>query len=234
MPQEMRVGRNPRLVTRLLMSMKVTKVDGSVDENSGLKYTVGDKSQGLLSTTIDKALGGMQENSEDEAQNNHPVNSVQNSSTEASNDTHEDPTHSPPEWGSTWPSQKASAESRANDEKAISDKATTEKVESENVVAESVSAQQVSTETEVVEKAAEEKMTIAKSTVANVAVDEITANTTTVQQDVPKDVGTSAIGSRAKARKILGWRQQASGLQMRRKTQVFRPLRTRSFSASHL
>ena len=73
------------------MSMKVTKVDGSVDENSGLKYTVGDKSQGLLSMTIDKALGGMQESSEDEAQNNHPVNSIQNSSTEASNDTHEDP-----------------------------------------------------------------------------------------------------------------------------------------------
>ena len=41
------------------MSMKVTKVDGSVDEKNGLKYTVGDKSLGLLSTTIDKALGGM-------------------------------------------------------------------------------------------------------------------------------------------------------------------------------
>ena len=79
------------------MSMKVTKVDGSVDENSGLKYTVGDKSQDLLSRTIDKALGGMQESSEDTAQNNHPVNSVQNSSTEASDDTHEDSTHSPPE-----------------------------------------------------------------------------------------------------------------------------------------
>ena len=109
------------------MSMKVTKVDGSVDENNGLKYTVGDKSQGLLSRTIDKALGGMQESSEDAAQNNHPVNSVQNSSTEASNDTHEDPTHSPPEVGSTWPLQTASAESRANDEKAISDKTITEK-----------------------------------------------------------------------------------------------------------
>ena len=38
---------------------KPTKVDGSVDEKNGLKYTVGDKSLGLLSTTIDKALGGM-------------------------------------------------------------------------------------------------------------------------------------------------------------------------------
>ena len=37
----------------------------------------GDKSQGLLSRTIDKALGGMQESSEDAVQNNHPVNSVQ-------------------------------------------------------------------------------------------------------------------------------------------------------------
>ena len=34
--------------------------------------------------------------------------------------------------------------------------------------------------------------------------------------------------------KVLGWCQSASGLQMRRKTQVFRLLRTRSFSASHL
>ena len=159
------------------MSMKVTKVDGSVDENSGLKYTVGVKSLGLLSTTIDKALGGMQESSEDAVQNNHPVNSVQNSSTEASNDTHEDSTHFPPEWGSTWLSQTASAESRANDEKAIPAKTTTEKAESENVVEESVSAQQVSTETEVVEKAAEEKVVITKSTVANVAVKKVTVKT---------------------------------------------------------
>ena len=41
------------------MSMKITKVDGSVDENNELKYTVGDKSPGLLSTSIDKALGNM-------------------------------------------------------------------------------------------------------------------------------------------------------------------------------
>ena len=43
----------------VLVSKKVTKVDGSIDEKNGLEYTVGDKSQGLLSTTIDKALGGM-------------------------------------------------------------------------------------------------------------------------------------------------------------------------------
>ena len=41
------------------MSKKVMKVDGSIDEKNGLEYTVGDKSLGLLSTTIDKALGGM-------------------------------------------------------------------------------------------------------------------------------------------------------------------------------
>ena len=41
------------------MSKKVTKVDGSIDEKNELKCTVGDKSLGLLSTTIDKALGGM-------------------------------------------------------------------------------------------------------------------------------------------------------------------------------
>ena len=39
--------------------MKVTKVYDSVNENNGLEYTVGVKSLGLLSTTIDKALGGM-------------------------------------------------------------------------------------------------------------------------------------------------------------------------------
>ena len=41
------------------MSKKITKVDGSVDENNELKYTVGNKSPGLLSTSIDKALGNM-------------------------------------------------------------------------------------------------------------------------------------------------------------------------------
>ena len=40
------------------MSKKVTKVDGSINEKNGLKCTVGDKSLGLLSATIDKALGG--------------------------------------------------------------------------------------------------------------------------------------------------------------------------------
>ena len=83
--------KKPKTGDEVLMSMKITKVDGSVDEKNGFEYTVDDKSQGLLSTTIDKALGGMQESSEDAVQNNHPVNSAQNSSTEASNDTHEDP-----------------------------------------------------------------------------------------------------------------------------------------------
>ena len=221
--------KKPKTGDEVLLSMKVTEVDGSVDENRRLKCTVGDKSQGLLSWTIDEAWGGMQGSSEDAAQNNHPVNSVQNRSTEASSDTHEDPTHSPPEWESTWLSQTASAKSRANDEKVISDKTATEKAESENVVAESVLAQEVSTETEMVEKTADEKMAIAKSTVANVADDEVIANTTTVQQEVPRDVGPSAIGRKTKARRILGWRQLASGLQMRRKTQVFRLLRHRIF-----
>ena len=45
-----------------------------------------------------------------------------------------------------------------------------------------------------VEKTAEEKVAIAKSVV----------DTTTVQQDVPRDVGPSTIGRRAKARRILG------------------------------
>ena len=49
-----------------------------------------------------------------------------------------------------------------------------------------------------------------------------------------RDVGLSAIGRRAKVRRVLGLRQPASGSQMRRKTLVSRLLRTRSFSASHL
>ena len=223
------------------MSMKVMKVDGSVDESSGLKYTAGDKSQGLLSRTIDKALGGMQESSEDAAQNNHPVNSVQNSSTEASNDTHEDPTHSPPEWGSTWPSQTASAKSRTNEEKAIPDKTTTAKVESEKVVADEclsptgIDRESSSREGRRGEGGYREEVDCCKCCSRGGRYeDETHTNTTTVQQDVPRDVGPSAIGRRAKARRILGWCQLASGSQMRWKTQVSRLLRTRSFSASHL
>ena len=55
----MEIGRNPRIGDEVLMSMKVMKVDGIVDENSGLKYTAGDKSQSLLSTSIDEALSNM-------------------------------------------------------------------------------------------------------------------------------------------------------------------------------
>ena len=40
------------------MSKKVVKVDGSINEKNELKCTVGDKSLGLVSTVIDKALGG--------------------------------------------------------------------------------------------------------------------------------------------------------------------------------
>ena len=40
------------------MSKKVVKVDGSINEKNELKCTVGDKSLGLVSTMIDKALGG--------------------------------------------------------------------------------------------------------------------------------------------------------------------------------
>ena len=50
---------------KFFLSMKITKVDGSVGEKNGFEYTVDDKSQGLLSRTIDKALGSMQESSED-------------------------------------------------------------------------------------------------------------------------------------------------------------------------
>ena len=161
--------KKPKTGDEALMSMKVTKVDGSVDENSGLKYTVGDKSLGLLSTAIDKALGSMLKSEEAHLK----------SSPEYAEGATIDLTLL----------QKA--------EKAISDKTATEKAESENVVAESVSVQQVVAEKVMVEKTAEEKVTIAKSTIANVAVEEVAAktnithtNTTTVQQDVPRKVET--------------------------------------------
>ena len=38
------------------MSKKITEVDSSIDEKNEWKCTVGDKSLGLLSTTIDKVL----------------------------------------------------------------------------------------------------------------------------------------------------------------------------------
>ena len=107
-------------------------------------------------------------------------------------------------------------------EKVISDKTTTEKAESENVVAESVSAQQVSTEKAVVEKAAEEKVTIEKSIVAIVAVEEVAAKTNYAYEH-----GNGAAGCTKgrwtvsdwkkceKTRRVLGWRQMASGSQMK-------------------
>ena len=122
------------------MSKKVTKVDGSVDEKNGLEYTVGDKSLGLLSTTIDKAL----------------VLKGEETQLKCSPEYAE---------GATIDLTLVQ-EVKRHDEKAISDKTATEKAESENVVAESVSDQQVLSEKAVVKKAAEEKMTIAKSTVA--------------------------------------------------------------------
>ena len=130
------------------MSKKVTKVDGSIDEKNGLKYTVGDKSLGLLSTMIDKALSNMLKGEETQLK----------CSPEYAEGANIDLT--------------LVQVAKKHDENAISDKTATEKAESENVVAESVSDQQVLTEKAVVKKAAEEKMTIAKSTVANVAVKE--------------------------------------------------------------
>ena len=46
--------KKPNTGDEVSMSMKITKVEGNE-----LKYTVGDKSPGLLSTSIDKALGNM-------------------------------------------------------------------------------------------------------------------------------------------------------------------------------
>ena len=82
----------------------------SVDEKNGLKYTVGVKSLGLLSTTIDKASGGILKGEEVQLKCS-------------------------PEYaeGATIDSTLQVAEK--HDEKAISDKTTTERVESENVAA---------------------------------------------------------------------------------------------------
>ena len=196
----------------VLMSMKVMKVDGSVDENNGLKYTVGDKSQGLLSTAIDKALGSMVKSEEAHLK----------SSPEYAEGAIIDLTLL----------QKA--------EKAISDKTATEKAESENVVAESVSVQQVVAEKVMVEKTAEEKVTIAKSTVANVAVEEVAAKTNYAYEHDDDTAGctkgrwTVSNWKKSESTQDSWWCQLASGSQKRWKTQVSRLLRTRSFSASHL
>ena len=106
--------------------MKVTEVDGSIDEQNGLKCTVGDKSLGLLSTTIDKALGGMLKDEETQLKCSPEYAEGANIDLTLVQVTR----------------------------KTISDKTVTEKAESENVVAESVSDQQVLTEKAVVKKAA--------------------------------------------------------------------------------
>ena len=51
--------KKPNTGNEVFLYMKIMKVDGSVDENNELKCTVGDKSPSLLSTMMDKALGGM-------------------------------------------------------------------------------------------------------------------------------------------------------------------------------
>ena len=133
--------------------MKVTKVYDSVDEKNGLKYTVGVKSLGLLTTTIDKASGGILKGEEVQLKCS-------------------------PEYAEGAIINLTLVQvAEKHDEKAISDKTTTEKAESENVVAKSVSAQQVLTEKVVVEKAVEKKVSIMKSTVANVAVEEVAVKT---------------------------------------------------------
>ena len=126
-------------------------MDGSIDEKSGLKYTVGDRSLGLLSTTIDKALGGMLKDEEAQLKCS--------------------PEHAE---GATIDLTLVQV-TKKHVEKAISDKTVTENAESENVVAESVSDQQVLSEKTVVEKTAEEKMTVAESTVASVAAEKGTS-----------------------------------------------------------
>ena len=131
------------------MSMMITKVDGSADEKNGLEYTVDVKSLGLLSTTIDKASGGILKGEEVQLK----------CSPEYAEGANIDLT--------------LVQVAKKHDEKAISDKTTTEKAESENAIAKSVSAQQVFTEKLVVEKAVEKKVSITKSTVANVAIESL-------------------------------------------------------------
>ena len=128
-------------------------MDGSIDENSGLKCTVGEKSLGLLST-IDKALGGMLKDEEAQLKCS-------------------------PEYAEGDAIDLTLVQvTKKHDEKAISDKTVTKKAESENVVAKSVSDQQVLSEKTVVEKTAEEKMTVAESTVASVVKDSISLDAT--------------------------------------------------------
>ena len=143
-------------------------MDGSVDENNELEHTVRVKSLGLLSTTIDKALGGMLKGEEAHLKCS-------------------------PEYaeGATIDLTLVQ-EVVKHDEKAISDKTTTEKAESENAVAKSVSAQQVLTKKVVVEKAVEKKVVITKSTVANVAVEEVAAKDKFLSQDDHCEAGVSS------------------------------------------
>ena len=124
------------------MSKKVTKVDGSIDEKNGLKYTVGDKSLGLLSTTIDKAL--MLKGEETQLKCSPEYAEGANIDLTLVQVTRK-------RFRTRLPQRKQSQRMSLRKVSQFS---------------------KLSTEKAVDEKAAEEKMTIAKSTVANVAVKE--------------------------------------------------------------
>ena len=57
--KESSVWKKPKTGDEVKMSMKVTKLDGSVYEKHEFEYTVDDGSLGLWATAIDKVLGGM-------------------------------------------------------------------------------------------------------------------------------------------------------------------------------
>ena len=134
------------------MSMKVTKVDGSVDENSGLKYTVGDKSLGLLSTSIDKALSNMLKDEEAQLKCSpeYAEGATINLTLVQVAEKHEEKARRGlvsvqgksivdlAADSTAWRTQNASRLDEFDacllNEKAISDKTTTERAESENVV----------------------------------------------------------------------------------------------------
>ena len=183
------------------MSMKVTKVDGSVDENSGLKYAVHDKSQGFLSRTIDKALGGMQESSEDAAQNKHPVNSVQETVPRRLRTTlTKTPCTLHPSEGPRGFRRQLLRRAERMTRKRFRTRLSQRKQQS---------------------RRPQRRKWLSRSRLLQMLHSRRSmrrrsaTNTATVQQDVPRDVGPSAIGRKAKACRILGWRQLASDLQMK-------------------
>ena len=175
------------------------KVDGSINEKNELKCTVGDKSQGLLSTKIDKALSNMLKGEETQLKCS-------------------------PEYAEGADIDLTLVQVTR---KRFRTRLPRRKQSQRMSLRESVSAQQVLSEKVVVKRRGEDdyrevycckccsreqmssyhimaSVLVRSRRFWNNSPERAHTTTATVQQDAPRDVGLSAIGRRVKVCKVLG------------------------------